>query len=88
MFGEGLKIWIEDVVPADKEAELERMKLLAMHNSLTINELRQFAGLPEMPFGDILVGAPKKVEDVLRGAVNGMMTHHIAGALNVMNATE
>lgn len=51
-FGGNLAVWFDQYQASDPEMEFRRMKLLAESGALTVNELRQFSGLPAMPGGD------------------------------------
>lgn len=81
MFGGGVVVWIEECQPRDGEMELKKMELAAKHGVLRMNELRQFAGLPEDPaFQGQLVGGKdltttnlieRGVAEIVRGELGG-----------------
>lgn len=65
MYGDDrLRVWIEPVVPHDAEMELKRMQILAQNGAITVNELRDWAGLPAVDFGGVPSGDGDKFADL------------------------
>ena len=62
---ERLVIWIEKVTPSDVEMDARRMTLLAQQGAVTLNELRQWAGLPELDAFDIPAGQSDSLADAV-----------------------
>jgi phage portal protein BeeE len=78
--GERLAIWIEPVVPRDADMELRRYQVLGQFGAVTVNELRAWAGLPEVDFGGVPAGQGEQVADVL-----GRMVDDRLGRLGAEN---
>lgn len=81
--GERLKVWIEKVIPSDVEMDARRMTLLAQQGALTLNELRQWAGLRELDGFDIPAGqsdslaeAVGRMVDERMPSINGQRNGH------------
>jgi phage portal protein BeeE len=49
----GVVIWFDQYTPKDFEAELKRMQLLAQYGAIELNELRAWAGLPPVDYGNM-----------------------------------
>ena len=60
------------------------MQLLARNGAVTVNELREWAGLPELApqlAGNVPVGRETRFDEAFRSTVNGIMSSHISSAL-------
>jgi hypothetical protein len=60
MFGGGIKIWIEPATANDSEMQFKYLELAAKHAAVTVNELRECAGLPMLDEleGQMVIPAP------------------------------
>lgn len=85
MFGGGIRIWIEKVVPSDTEMELQRMKILAQFGAVTVNEMRHWGGLSEVDFGDVPVGQSNSLDEQLSRMVERRLSHLRAPSSNSKN---
>jgi hypothetical protein len=65
-----LRVWFDPYCPRDFEAELKRYDLLARYGAIELNELRQWAGLPPMDYGDVATTAPAAIDDAIAGIVD------------------
>jgi HK97 family phage portal protein len=70
MFGGGIKVWIEPCTPRDDELEIRRMQLLAQFGAIEANELRTWAGLPPVDWGNAPVGAGDNLASGIAGLVD------------------
>jgi phage portal protein BeeE len=81
--GEKLVVWIEPYTPKDDELDIRRMQLVAQFGGLEVNELRTWAGLPEVDWGNAPVSPPGGVSDALADLIDGQLSE--VGARHVFN---
>ncbi len=80
--GEKLILTIEPIVPRDEELEIKRYQLLAQFGAVEINELRQWAGLPPLDYGDVAVtasggGVADAVGKMIAGQLAAIGSQHL-----------
>jgi phage portal protein BeeE len=71
--GERLVVWIEPYEPKDAELDVRRMQLVAQFGGVEVNELRTWAGLPAVDWGNAPVSPPGGVSDALADIIDGKL---------------
>jgi phage portal protein BeeE len=71
--GERLIVWIEPYCPKDDDLDIRRMQLVAQFGGVELNELRTWAGLPPVDWGNAPVSPARGVADGIASMIDSQL---------------
>jgi HK97 family phage portal protein len=67
---DALRVWFDRYEPRDEDLELKKFDLACRYGGPTLNEVRAFAGLPEVDWGDVPISVSSGIDDAIAGLVD------------------